>query len=273
MKHIMLDAYGAKTKNLNDVKYVNNSLAKIAVALGGKTVAPPFLLPYYYGVEPEDIGISAFLFLKGGHLTIHTFPLRECYFVDMMMPEAFDTEKAKKLFNKYFAFTEDMSLYQVAERDISMDEVQPIDGEEVFGPHIMAKIKAKVAPNMEEIFNFLEGIISSVNMTPIIRPYVIKDSMKNPKYLSGIVMIAESHISFHYDMEDKLIYFDLFSCKMFDTSPLKGLLTDKYGTLESYFVTARGTKHKYLKANRHNKKTASNLVKKSSSAWVNNIIK
>ena len=80
----MLDCYGSTESKLDDVKYINNMLNHIAYEVGVITVAPPFLLPYYYGVDQNDMGVSAFLFLKGGHITIHTFPLRECYFIDMV---------------------------------------------------------------------------------------------------------------------------------------------------------------------------------------------
>ena len=118
MKHTMLDCYGSVESKLDDVKYINNLLNHIAYELNMICVAPPFLLPYYYGVDPEDIGISAFLFLKGGHITIHTFPLRECYFVDMVYDSDYDTNKAYQLFKRLLPFEDDRSIMQIKERKI-----------------------------------------------------------------------------------------------------------------------------------------------------------
>lgn len=273
MKHIMLDAYGAGEGRLNEVKYINNALNSIAEKLKVVTVAPPFLLPYYYGVEPEDVGISSFLFLRGGHITIHTFPLRECYFVDMVFDGAFDATKALSLFKKAFPFDETKSEFQVVERDLVRTYERPFVPEEVFGPHVFAKIIAKNVPTLDTVFNFLEGLIPALGMTPIIRPYVIKDAVNNPTYISGIVMIAESHISFHYQISTNTIYFDIFSCKMFDYTNIIAYLQRELGLVSSYVVIARGTKHKFNKASIGNHRPASGKAKAYNSAWKDNILK
>ncbi len=268
MKHTMLDCYGSIESKLDDVKYINNLLNHVAYQLNLVSVAPPFLLPYYYGVEPEDIGISAFLFLKGGHITIHTFPLRECYFVDMVYDGEYDENVAYKLFKRLLPFEDERSIINTKERKINEEYILPISSEEDFGPHILAKIDANVVPTMETIFDFLESTIDKIGMTPIIRPYVIKDLMVNPTYLSGIVMIAESHISFHYNYNEKVIYFDLFSCKMFDHSKIKDILIREFGNVSSYVVIPRGTKHKYNKV--------SNMIQTEkiyNSVWKDNICK
>ena len=83
MKHIMLDCYGANERQLDDVKLINELLNKLVYKLKLKPIEPPHLLPYYYGSVKEDIGVSGKLLLLGGHVTIHTFPLRTCYFVDI----------------------------------------------------------------------------------------------------------------------------------------------------------------------------------------------
>lgn len=262
----MLDCYGSTESKLDDVKYINNMLNHIAYEVGVVTVAPPFLLPYYYGVDQNDMGVSAFLFLKGGHITIHTFPLRECYFIDMVYDGEYDVEKAYALFKRLLPFEETRSSVQISERKIGEFRNVPVNPDEDFGPHIFARIEASQEPTMENFFEFLEDIIDKVNMTPIIRPYVIKDVMNNYTYLSGMVMIAESHISLHYNYKTGIIYFDLFSCKMFDYSILDKLLKEEYGTLLSYVIIPRGTKHRYNRV--------SSMLKKEeiyNSAWKKHI--
>lgn len=266
MKHLMLDCYGSIESKLDDVKYINNMLNHIAYEVGVITIAPPFLLPYYYGVDPDDMGVSCFLFLKGGHITIHTFPLRECYFVDMVYDGDYDCDKAYHLFKRLLPFEESRSKDQVSERKVGEFYSLPINAEEDFGPHIFARIKTNIVPTMENVFEFLEDLIDKVDMTPIIRPYVIKDVMNDHTYLSGMVMIAESHISFHYNYKTGIIYFDLFSCKMFDYSIIDVLLKQEYGNLDSYVIIPRGTRHKYNRV--------SSMIRKENtynSAWKNNI--
>ena len=65
---MMLDCYGSTESKLDDVKYINNMLNHIAYEVGVITVAPPFLLPYYYGVDQSDMGVSAFCSLKAATL-------------------------------------------------------------------------------------------------------------------------------------------------------------------------------------------------------------
>ena len=83
MKHMTLDCYGANERPLDDVKFINEILNKLAYKLKINPIEPPHLLPYYYGSVKEDIGISGKMLLLGGHVTIHTFPLRTCYFIDI----------------------------------------------------------------------------------------------------------------------------------------------------------------------------------------------
>ncbi len=267
MKHFMLDAYGVKRNNLNEIKYIQNTLNEIAARLKLDPVAPPFLLPYYYGAEPEDIGISAFMFLKGGHLTIHTFPILACYFVDLYYPGSFNEVKAEKLFYENWPYDQEKSSARTVDRSIGSEEVVPFEAADVFGPHVLARLTAKKPVTMEYIFKFLEQLVTDVEMTPIIRPYVIYDANKNPDYMSGLTMIAESHISFHYDLKTGDILFDIFSCKMFDYEKIKKHLHKSMQAVPSFVVIPRGTRHQYLKENLRHKRALSDRMKKYSMAW------
>ena len=74
-------------------------------------------------------------------------------------------------------------------------------------------------------------------MTPIIRPYVLKNKIKNHRYISGITMIAESHISLHFDKERRIIYADVF-LYFFDFSMVIDIFKT-FGKVISYEVVAR----------------------------------
>lgn len=58
---------------------------------------------------------------------------------------------------------------------------------------------------MEECFDFLDEFVYQINMDPITRPYVIKDKVENSNFLSGIIIIAQSHISIHYDYQKNML--------------------------------------------------------------------
>jgi S-adenosylmethionine decarboxylase len=56
-------------------------------------------------------------------------------------------------------------------------------------------------------------------MTPITQPYVFPYSglVPSDKGITGIVIIAESHLSIHSFEEKGYSFIDIFSCKDFDT--------------------------------------------------------
>jgi S-adenosylmethionine/arginine decarboxylase-like enzyme len=95
---------------------------------------------------------------------------------------------------------------------------------------------------MEEMYDFLEGMVKRIGMTPIIRANVVKNKIENPTFLSGMIMIAESHISLHYDIKNNIIYADIFSCMPFDYNCVTKIY-EILGKVTSYEVVPRGTKH------------------------------
>lgn len=243
-KHTMLDCYGANQNQLNDIKHINDLLNKLVYNLKLNPICPPQLIPYYYGKVKEDIGISAFIMLEGGHITIHTFPVRECYFVDIFVNQDFDENLAKDFLMKELPFREEMSFQNTKDRSIRNFESLPYDSASDFGPHLMTEIKALNKPTMEDFFDFLEGLVSQINMDPITRPYVLKSTPKKAKYLSALIVIAQSHIALHYSYKTNMIYADIFSCAPFDYSKVD-LLYKPLGEVVSNELTARGTKHIY----------------------------
>ena len=105
MNHIMIDIYGANETRLNDFSTVNGIFAELSKVLNLKSVMPPFILPYYYAKDALDDGISAFVFLLGGHITIHTFPERRCLFLDIMYDGYYDEQKLTSILKNYFFYT------------------------------------------------------------------------------------------------------------------------------------------------------------------------
>ncbi|MBI5079005.1 S-adenosylmethionine decarboxylase [Candidatus Saganbacteria bacterium] len=78
--------------------------------------------------------------------------------------------------------------------------------------------KEKLA-DMDLIFNTLDVFPQKIGMTKIMPPYVFKYVGKVPEDwgISGVVLIAESHISIHTFPDKKHAFIDIFSCKNFDT--------------------------------------------------------
>ena len=243
-KHLTLDAYGAKNLHLDDIKYINDVLNRVIYELKLDPVTPPQLIPYYYGRVKEDIGVTAYMLLEGGHITIHTFPLRECYFVDLFVPTNFDDKRALELIHELLPYKYDVSLSEVIDRDVKELESYEYDPNTDFGPHIMNEIKVRARPTMETFYDFLENFVTKINMDPITRATVQKSTVIKPKYLSAIIIIAQSHVALHYNYRTKTIMADVFSCAPFDFSLMKEFY-EELGVTTSDRLIPRGTKHIY----------------------------
>lgn len=103
-----------------------------------------------------------------------------------------------------------------------------------FGPHLMLDCRgcdpAKIG-DVQAVFNFLYELPNRIGMTKITQPYVFPYSGLVPedKGVTGMVIIAESHLTFHSFTEKDYFFFDLFSCKPFDTDLVTQYVVDYFG--------------------------------------------
>ena len=240
MNHIMIDGYRASENRLDDIKTVNSVLNEIVSVLNLNSVMPPFLLPYYYAKDSDDDGISAFVLLEGGHITIHTFPRRGCLFVDLLYDGYFDEDKLCSLLRRTFHYEADDEKTLRTERRFynpTIEDAESINGD--FGPHIIARLE-DVDVSFEKIYDMLDVLPQRTNMIPICRPYVLKT--KN--YICGVVLIAQSHIAFHYSVEEKILFADLFSCSFYKSDNFSNFLRKQFNGIEINDKTLiRGSKH------------------------------
>lgn len=91
-----------------------------------------------------------------------------------------------------------------------------------FGPHLMMDCRGvsfEKCNDLRYIWEFLNDLPDKIGMTKIVQPYVFPYSGLVPedKGITGVVVIAESHLTFHSFTEKDYFFFDLFSCKPFDT--------------------------------------------------------
>jgi len=99
------------------------------------------------------------------------------------------------------------------------------DNTKMFGPHLMLDLygcKKKRLVDLDLIYNALDELPGLLNMHKIMPPYVIpyKGSADPHSFdrggISGVVIIAESHIGIHTFVEQKFASIDIFSCKNFE---------------------------------------------------------
>jgi len=71
-----------------------------------------------------------------------------------------------------------------------------------------------------------------LGMTKMILPQVVKwrDPGATIDGISGLVMIAESHVSIHTFPEKDYVFMDIFSCRGFDADKATELLTKVFGS-------------------------------------------
>ena len=85
----------------------------------------------------------------------------------------------------------------------------------MFGPHLILDGSGAKRERLESIHflhDLLDAFPEKIQMTKIMPPYVFRME----EGLSGIVLIAESHISIHTFPKEGRFNLDIFSCKEFD---------------------------------------------------------
>lgn len=241
-RHYMLDAYGCFVEQSNSIMVVNDLLVQLSNSLNMKPVMPPFLVPYYYCKDSEDVGVSAFCICSNGsHITIHTFPYRSCYFVDILTDQFFSEEEVTALIrNQIYASTISTN---VVDRRVFEGISGNIDTGTDFGPHYMITAE-NIDANMESIFKWLDNVAPRINMQAISRPYVIYDKLQNPEYISGVLVVAQSHIAFHYSISERVANIDIFSCSFLSNGTVESILQQSFGEDTKVNLFARGSKHR-----------------------------
>lgn len=91
----------------------------------------------------------------------------------------------------------------------------------MFGPHLMLDCYGCPRERLEDldlVYKILDQYPDAIGMHKIMPPYVFRYSGLKPEDwgISGVVLIAESHITIHTFPEKGYASIDVFSCKEFD---------------------------------------------------------
>ena len=122
---------------------------------------------------------------------------------------------------------------------------------EQFGIHFMMDgygAPESVLKDKAELIRILDYVPKALSMHPISEPTVVEVgplNRKDPGGLSGFVMIAESHISFHTFPKRGFVTIDVYTCQNeLDTGKLTTLFKDlfKLDTFE-VMMQKRGTRY------------------------------
>jgi S-adenosylmethionine decarboxylase len=93
----------------------------------------------------------------------------------------------------------------------------------MFGPHLMIEAngcKKHRLTDIKLLTNILDSLPDKMQMTKVMPPYVFeyKGLVPDDWGLSGIVIIAESHLAIHTFPDKGFLTVDIFSCKDFNVS-------------------------------------------------------
>jgi S-adenosylmethionine decarboxylase len=91
----------------------------------------------------------------------------------------------------------------------------------MFGPHLILEAYGCPKENladMNRLSQVLDGYPARLDMTKIMPPYVFTyhGAVEDDWGVSGIVLIAESHISIHTFPDKGFVTLDIFSCRDFN---------------------------------------------------------
>jgi S-adenosylmethionine decarboxylase len=111
-----------------------------------------------------------------------------------------------------------------------------------FGPHLMIDgfhADSVKLDDLEFIQSVLDGLPNEMGMTKIMAPHATRYGGSSPEDagVTGIVMIAESHIAIHTFPHKRFISVDVFSCKDFDAARAIARLVQAFdiGRYDTFF--------------------------------------
>lgn len=117
--HLMLDAFGCDRPSLGDLARLCELLVALCDSLGlARTRAPQ--VHRYAGQTPEDWGISGLVFLKGGRLSVHSFPEKGFLSLDLFGAAPFDAQTVERFIVTHLGATH-------VEKSLLMRERPPLE--------------------------------------------------------------------------------------------------------------------------------------------------
>ncbi|WP_026234731.1 adenosylmethionine decarboxylase [Calidithermus timidus] len=112
-----------------------------------------------------------------------------------------------------------------------------------FGPHLMIdgyNANAEKLADFELVRRVLDELPTEMGMTKVLPPFVYRYDGQGGQStgVTGVVLIAESHIAIHTFPEKRFVSVDIFSCKEFDLSKALSSVVEKFeiGRYETYLI-------------------------------------
>jgi S-adenosylmethionine decarboxylase len=106
--HLTLDGYGADPGKLNDLSLLFETLNELPAKIGMKKIGFPHLAQFK---DEEIAGISGIIMIVESHISIHTYPNKEYFSMDVYSCRQFDHQLVIDLVKE---------IYQIKEMEINV---------------------------------------------------------------------------------------------------------------------------------------------------------
>jgi len=93
--HLIIDGYGDNPKLMQDEQFLYQLLDSYPAQIGMTKISSPLVFRYI-GSNPEDWGISGFVFIAESHISIHTFVERRYVNIDVFSCKDFNAKQVIK---------------------------------------------------------------------------------------------------------------------------------------------------------------------------------
>ncbi len=100
--HLLLDCYGADSDKLADVGLVFRFLDKLPELIGMQKIGPPQIAKFD---DPKIAGVTGIVMIVTSHISIHTYALKKCFFMDVFSCQEFDRKAVEKHTRTTFGVT------------------------------------------------------------------------------------------------------------------------------------------------------------------------
>lgn len=230
MEKISFDLYLCKNRHLDDERQMYQICEEIADKIGVELFYKPVIIPYFYGKNRQDDGISCICIFKInreiGFFSVHSFNKRKVVYFDLVTPKHIDKLNTKEILKNIFASKEILEGFAY-------------DGTKTWGIELLTTFKAPEQINFDNLYYLIEDIIKTIDMTKISNT-IIESHKDN---ILAVALIAESHIAFIYNKKTKQLYVDIFSCKYFDKNLVNKMIKKHCNCDFQSSVFLRGLKH------------------------------
>ncbi|MBT4277424.1 S-adenosylmethionine decarboxylase proenzyme [Candidatus Falkowbacteria bacterium] len=100
--HLLVDIKNCKKiKELSDTKVITSFLVKLIKLAKMKAITEPKVM-YYEHEDKIESGITGFVIIADSHVSIHTYPLKKSFYLDLFSCKKFNEKEIIKYTNEFF---------------------------------------------------------------------------------------------------------------------------------------------------------------------------